>query len=149
MVTHLGSTGFAVLFSLFLLGIQQKTDSSIGVSMSVALIASQIVTQVLKRLVNRTRPYLMFDEANVVNPPNCIYSFPSGHTNSAVTIALVLSSFLPAFMPIFFFLATLIGLSRIYLGFHYPTDVLVGALIAFLTFPYAIDTLLPYVITLL
>jgi undecaprenyl-diphosphatase len=54
-------------------------------------------------------------------------SFPAGHAATAFAGAVLLSLLAPRLAPAFLALATLIGLSRIYDGVHYPTDVLAGA----------------------
>jgi undecaprenyl-diphosphatase len=57
------------------------------------------------------------------------HSFPSGHTATAVAGAIVLSYFVPQAAPLFALLAALIAYSRLYVGVHYPLDVLAGAAI--------------------
>ena len=55
------------------------------------------------------------------------FSFPSSHAMVAFTLATVLSGFEPRWKRSLYFLATIIGISRIYLGVHYPSDVIIGA----------------------
>jgi len=59
-------------------------------------------------------------------------SFPSGHTSTAFGTAMYLSMVYPSLTPILMALAYFVGLSRIALGVHYPSDVLVGALLGIL-----------------
>lgn len=129
-LTQLGSTFAAVLASLFLL----LYNRQMGITLTVNLIFSQLVIHVLKRLVDRPRPYKTLEWAVAINPPKCRYSLPSGHSGSALTIALVLGSFFPAAAIGLLAAAFLVGISRIYLGVHYPTDVLLGFAIALTVF---------------
>ncbi|MDI6704814.1 MAG: phosphatase PAP2 family protein [Bacillota bacterium] len=87
----------------------------------------------IKRVVNRPRPYKTLENAIALKPPSCQYSFPSGHTCAAFTMAFVLANNMPEFGLAFYLLASMVGISRMYLGFHYPTDVLAGFLIAHLS----------------
>jgi undecaprenyl-diphosphatase len=57
------------------------------------------------------------------------FSFPSGHTMTAFSIALVVSYFYPTLQWPLYFLAASIALSRIVLGMHFLSDVLAGALL--------------------
>lgn len=80
-----------------------------------------------KRKVTRPRPFLVHPlVTGLVIPPD-EFSFPSGHTAAACVMAVVAGAYLPAILPLLLALAMLIGLSRIYLGVHFPTDVLAGA----------------------
>ncbi len=125
-VTLLGSFAFAVFLTFaFLL-----TNRKIGITLILNLTLTQIAIQSLKRLVNRPRPYRTHDWVISLNPPKCKYSFPSGHSCSALSIALAVSCFLPGLVTFLVPIAAVVGLSRIYLGCHYPTDVSVGFLIA-------------------
>ncbi len=81
---------------------------------------------ILKRGFKRNRPQdALFDFRSFVVPSDK-FSFPSGHTSAAFLMATLLAFFHPALaVPIFLWAAS-VGLSRIFLGVHFPTDILVG-----------------------
>lgn len=130
IITQLGSTTFTITISLFFLLYNRST----GTILIFNLLTSQAVIHSLKRLVNRPRPYKTLEWAIAIKPPKCKYSLPSGHSSSALSIALVLSGFIPGLKFAFLTAAFIVGISRIYLGCHYPTDVSVGFLISFTTY---------------
>jgi undecaprenyl-diphosphatase len=100
----------------------------------VALILSSVVSIIssgylLKDLFARPRPDIVLQ--GVLNIGGIVnsFSFPSEHSTLAFSGAFVLSHFHPNYRPWFYLLATLIAFSRIYLGKHFPSDVLGGAII--------------------
>ncbi len=86
---------------------------------------------VVKPLVGRVRPHQsgVVAARTVEAAPPTSYSFPSGHAATAVAGALAGARIAPAATPVLWGMATLIALSRIYVGVHYPSDVLAGALL--------------------
>ncbi|MCX7746276.1 MAG: phosphatase PAP2 family protein [Clostridia bacterium] len=133
-ITELGSTLFSVTMALMLLIYSWNSVSGIEKQMVFTLLISQIIVHAVKRMINRPRPYKTLTDAVAIKPPRCEYSFPSGHTCAAFSIAMVLAHNLPELAGILLLTAFLVGLSRIYLGFHYPTDVAAGFFIALITF---------------
>lgn len=94
-----------------------------------AIAGSWLIAEGTKHLFNRTRPFLWDTEiAPLIKTPSSS-SFPSGHSATAAAGSLTLSAFYPAFAPAFLVSGLLVALSRVYLGVHYPFDVLAGALI--------------------
>ena len=88
-----------------------------------------IIQKMLKHGLKRMRPCFSIPGIrNLVAFPD-VFSFPSGHTAGAILMAFLLSSGYPALAVPAFGLAALIGLSRIYNGIHYPSDVLAGAVL--------------------
>ncbi len=84
------------------------------------------VFKVLKRLSHRPRPCQLEPHCwSMVLPPDK-FSFPSGHTMSAFSIALVVSYSYPSLEGTLFFLAFSIAVSRVVLGMHFLSDVLAG-----------------------
>ncbi len=83
----------------------------------------------LKKAIKRPRPcdFLLNLKAHVT--PSDKFSLPSGHTAAACLMASIVSHYYPAFTLLACSWAALIGLSRILLGVHYPTDVLAGMLL--------------------
>ncbi len=57
------------------------------------------------------------------------FSFPSGHTMTAFSVWGALFVGMPVLSQVYLGIAIIIGLSRVFLGLHYPTDVLVGAIL--------------------
>lgn len=60
------------------------------------------------------------------------YSFPSGHSTTAFFLAVAFSQLLPVLAPLFYVLAGLVAVSRVYLKLHYPSDALAGSAIGLL-----------------
>lgn len=85
---------------------------------------------VLKNTIKRPRPKNL-DGLNALIKPSDTFSFPSGHTAGAFVYATIVSFFVVPLAPIAFFIAICIGLSRVLLGVHYPTDIVAGAFLGF------------------
>jgi undecaprenyl-diphosphatase len=95
----------------------------------VAVASSWTLAEGVKYLFNRARPYISDTEiAPLIKTPSSS-SFPSGHSATAAAGALTLSVVYPSFAPALLLSGFLVALSRIYLGVHYPLDVLAGILI--------------------
>lgn len=96
---------------------------------SAAALAGIVVFKTLKLLSHRPRPCASTPHCwSTILPPDQ-FSFPSGHTMTAFSIAIVLSYFYPSLEAALFFLAVSIGVSRIVLGMHFLSDVLAAAVL--------------------
>lgn len=110
-----------------------KKDSTLksqGLEIAAAQILNGLLTYSLKHTVNRDRPYVTYPYLYYDGPAGSP-SFPSGHTSSAFALATSLSLHYRKWYVISasYLYASGIGYSRMYLGVHYPSDVLAGALI--------------------
>ena len=81
----------------------------------------------LKQVFDRERPNIRYAEPEPLLHPPSSHSFPSGHAATSFAAATVLSAAAPRLRIPLYVLAALIAWSRVYVGVHYPVDVLVGA----------------------
>ena len=102
-----------------------------AIDMAGALVINTIITQSLKSVINRERPYVKYPGEVFPYQYESDPSFPSGHASSAFATATSISLnckkwyvVVPAYAW-----ATAVGYSRLYMGEHYPSDVIIGAAI--------------------
>lgn len=100
--------------------------------MSLAGLAGTLLYKWLKGKTLRPRPYEVHQDIWLTGTPLDKFSFPSGHTLHAVVFSAVVLSYYPQLAIIVVPFTTMVGLSRVVLGLHYPSDVLAGALIGVL-----------------
>lgn len=116
-----------------------KKTRKVGIVMAIAIIMNALVVNVcIKNVVARTRPYDAFEDIIRLIGIQSDYSFPSGHTSvafsSVMAMQLAFEKKKQKRLVIYaWILACCIGFSRLYLGVHYPSDVLCGALIGMMS----------------
>lgn len=137
----IGNLGLVWIVIGALLLIPKRTRRG-GILTLICLLAAYLVNDhVLKELVARPRPYSTLTELEILVAQLSSTSFPSGHTNSSFAAALALTLAFGKRGALAYIPATLIALSRCYVGVHYPSDVLagmiVGTLVAFVAFRLA------------
>jgi len=123
---HYGEGWAIVILGLLLVDLQKGLEAA-ALALPSLWATMLTVNIVLKRVFRRRRPFIAYVKARVIGPRPRDFSFPSGHAAAGFAGAVLLSYFLPAWSPLFFLFALAVSFSRIYLGVHYPSDVLMGA----------------------
>lgn len=126
-ITSLGDKGF-IWIVLTVLLLCRKDTRKVGILCALALLGSLLVNNIiLKNLVSRMRPFDRYDDLIPLVARPMDFSFPSGHTGSSFAAAGVMYAKLPRRLGVLAIVfAALIAFSRLYVGVHYPSDVLAG-----------------------
>ncbi len=129
-ITNLGSTKAVVIVCIILLVIP-KTRTNFGFPVAITMIISAITNSLLKHLFSRERPSIL----RLVEESG--FSFPSGHSMNNMALYTIIILMLlkkvknKALVLLIYIFPLTIGFSRIYLGVHYPSDVLAGLFAGF------------------
>jgi undecaprenyl-diphosphatase len=140
-ITNLGSFIVVVIICLIILiyGISTKNRKlrNLAIMGLIAIIITDIAISILKIVISEPRPFITLKSVHLLVSENDPFSFPSGHSGNIFALAVSLGlnwtfkigkksiKLIWVLIPIAF----IIGFSRIYIGVHYPFDVLIGALI--------------------
>jgi len=95
----------------------------------LAVSAADLAARGLKEIFDVERPSARYAAPKSLVPAPHDHSFPSGHAATSFAAATVLTATSPRWGPLWFLLALAIGFSRVYVGVHYPLDVLGGAVL--------------------
>lgn len=112
-----------------------KSLRKAGILMGISLLLEFLLNNlIIKNLFARIRPYEVIDGLILLVGKAPDYSFPSGHTGSAFALAVVIFMVMDRkYGIIALVLASLMGFSRLYVGIHYPSDVLGGVILGVVT----------------
>ena len=131
-VTHLGGATAVIFAVLMPLLFSKGHTHQAAVLAAWSLLISHLVVQVIKRNAVRSRPEPAREGRTAVGVPDR-FSFPSGHSASAMAVAFAYGMSMHAYALPLMVLAVIIGMSRVRLGLHYPSDVVAGQAIAMVT----------------
>ena len=125
-VSRAGDMGIFWIVLCVLLLVFRRTRSGGALTLCGLAVEFALCDLVLKRLILRPRPYLVVYGLVCLVPPESSTSFPSGHAASSFVCACLLTCLFGKKGALAYIPASLIALSRIYVGVHYPSDVLAG-----------------------
>ena len=132
-ISRLGDGWFwaiATVIMLMSLVLQGMAASVVAIKVVAVLVTSfcgYLLYKYLKVHTVRPRPYQVHQTITLGERPLDVFSFPSGHTLQAVLFTIMIGHQVPMMLWVLLPFTLLIALSRLVLGLHYPTDVLVGA----------------------
>jgi undecaprenyl-diphosphatase len=131
-VTHLGSQAVVIFF--IILSLVLTRQKKIFGRLAILYAVQSAVLYGLKYLIQRPRPPILWTLPSALSRgPGEILdpSFPSGHTLYAFMMATLLADWFPRWRFILYAVAGFVGWTRVYLGIHYPTDVIAGGILGY------------------
>ncbi len=128
-LTQLGTVGFiAPLIILFYIGGRPR----FAIDLTLGTLTLLLLVTIIKAFADRARPFNLLLETKVIGWKAAGLSFPSGHTTQSFFLATVTINYFHLSLPIaivLYGLALMVGVTRVYLGAHYPRDVMAGAIL--------------------
>ena len=126
VITDLGLWPYlAILTALFCIHLKRKGIYPFFLT-QVSIFSSRWACRFLKEIFERQRPMAVLENVRVLGMKFYTLSFPSGHTTVAFAFATILAFKIPKIRIPVFVIAVLIGFSRVYIGAHFPSDVVAG-----------------------
>ncbi len=127
--TQIGNMGFAVALAaiVYVLG-----NRSFAINLMLGILTAWLIVETIKALTDRSRPFNLLREARVIGWHEPGLSFPSGHTTQTFFVMSLVVHQLqltPIIAALLYLIATFVGFTRVYVGAHYPRDVLAGAIL--------------------
>ena len=132
IITNKKNWTLPIIVLIFLLGFFSGPKGKISLAVLIISLSftDAICAQILKPFFERIRPsHLNLEEVNLLTSKGGKWSMPSNHAANMFSLAIVLSYFYKKYKPLLFLLAILISFSRVYVGVHFPGDVIVGGFI--------------------
>ena len=129
LISRLGDGVFwYMLMAVLLLRYQAEALPAVLHMLAVAMTGT-LIYKLIKSKTLRPRPFNVYPSIVCNGNPLDQYSFPSGHTLHAVAFSIIAAAYFPALIWLVLPFAILVALSRPILGLHYPSDVMMGALL--------------------
>ena len=122
-----GMIGLAIALLFFAAG-----EHLLAYEIALGILTLWLVVEMMKALMYRRRPFIRLTQARIVGRRAGGRSFPSGHTSQAFFMATLLAQHFHASVwaaLLLYGIALLVGITRVYVGAHYPRDVLAGAIL--------------------
>jgi undecaprenyl-diphosphatase len=127
-ITNFGSTVFWLVMAILLWVAGKKEDA---ILLAVAIIIGGVIFLPLKLIFYRARPYMVLTDIHVLDTESG-FSFPSGHSKNVFSAAAILGNKHRKWASLLYVLSFVVSFSRIYIGVHWPIDVVVGAVAGWL-----------------
>jgi len=127
-VSQLGNGALAIGLSIYLF----RRNQDLSIQLALGVLSLSIMVELLKALTDRARPFITNANARVVGWREPGRSFPSGHTSQIFFLATLLYHHFEPGLGVgllLYAVAALVGFTRMYVGAHYPRDVVGGALL--------------------
>lgn len=130
-LTHLGGATATLFVASSLYVLFPRPISLIALHSLTAIILSHIFVALCKKIFRRPRPTVHTFDKTLPHPPPPLpdHSFPSGHTTAIWALVMPFVYYFQGFFYVLILISICVSLSRIVLGHHYPSDVLVGSFI--------------------
>jgi membrane-associated phospholipid phosphatase len=127
--TQIGNGAFGILLCIFLYFNDQRQLSA---QLLFGILTLWLAVEIIKAIVERSRPFLSMESARIIGWRERGLSFPSGHTSQAFFMATLMAHYLqvgPLLGGVVYSVAAVVAFTRIYVGAHYPRDVIGGAIL--------------------
>lgn len=106
-----------------------KNEKKLALLLTIGIAVGALFTYPLKFLIDRARPYETIESARLLTPHEFDPSFPSAHAEMSFLASTIISKFHPEYAKYLYAFSFIVALSRIYVGVHFPGDVLGGIVV--------------------